>query len=211
MLQFISCVILLSAPCLFAESTWDLFWKTRVIHRADWGAKSIRESLATREEGKSKIALHHTAGAAACGSAVVLQIQDYHMHDRGYADIGYHFLIDQNGNIYEGRELCYKGAHVEKSNTGCVGICCIGCFDDKECHRLTAVITEKLIESLVELVAQVAFYYKIDLLAESNFLPHRDFPYAHTVCPGNQLCEHMPMIRKQVLERVIQISNLQAR
>lgn len=208
MFRFIYYVILLLAPALFAESTWELFWNTRVIHRVDWGAKPIKEALASREESKNKIALHHTAGPAACGAAIVFQIQDYHMHARGYADIGYHFLIDKDGNIYEGRELCYKGAHVEKSNTGCVGICCIGCFDDKECRGLASVITEKLIESLVELVAQVALYYRIDLLAESNFLPHRDFPHAHTVCPGNQLCDHMPMIRKQVFERVIQLSKL---
>jgi hypothetical protein len=40
------------------------------------------------------------------------------MVGRGWDDIGYHYIIEPNGDVYEGRYLSKKGSHVEGANTG---------------------------------------------------------------------------------------------
>jgi N-acetylmuramoyl-L-alanine amidase len=45
---------------------------------------------------------------------------------RGFNDIGYHFYIDQKGEVHEGRPLTRDGAHVQGHNKGTIGICCEG-------------------------------------------------------------------------------------
>lgn len=58
-----------------------------------------------------------------------------------YADIGYHFLIDERGRIYEGRSIDNVGAHVGGRNTGNLGIAVVGDHSSKPLnpHQLRAV------------------------------------------------------------------------
>ena len=64
--------------------------------------------------------------ATAKTAAKVAEIRRWHMSDRGWRDIGYHFLIDRNGAVATGRPLDQVGAHVVGRNTGTVGVCLIG-------------------------------------------------------------------------------------
>ena len=41
----------------------------------------------------------------------VKTIQDFHQNDRGWVDIGYHFLVGENGKVYQGRGWNRQGAH----------------------------------------------------------------------------------------------------
>jgi len=50
------------------------------------------------------------------------------MDDRGWWDIGYNFLIGEDGNAYEGRGWDYVGAHAPGYNTQSIGICILGHF-----------------------------------------------------------------------------------
>lgn len=54
--------------------------------------------------------------------------QNLHMDDRGWWDIGYSFLIGEDGNVYEGRGWNYVGAHAPGYNTQSIGICVLGDF-----------------------------------------------------------------------------------
>lgn len=45
---------------------------------------------------------------------------------KGWADVGYHLIIQPDGEVQQGRGLNVIGAHVEASNTGNIGICLIG-------------------------------------------------------------------------------------
>ena len=87
--------------------------------------------------------LHHAAGFSASdladGKVQVKRIQRLHQEGNGWADIGYHFLIDAAGTMYQGRpytqdiSLVQKptlviGVHVAGHNTGNVEICLLGCF-----------------------------------------------------------------------------------
>jgi len=54
------------------------------------------------------------------------EVRRWHVDDRGWSDIGYHYLIDRDGKIATGRPLERKGAHVKGRNTGTVGVALFG-------------------------------------------------------------------------------------
>ena len=106
------------------------------------------------------IVVHHSAFAY-IGPG---EVQDLHMDRRGFADVAYHFLIDSDGIIYEGRELNIRGAHVQGFNTGSVGIVLLGNFNDEQ-------PSEPQVESLQKLVDYLRYTYEIRYLAG-----HKDYP-----------------------------------
>jgi N-acetylmuramoyl-L-alanine amidase len=56
----------------------------------------------------------------------VAEIRRWHVHDRGWRDIGYHWIIDRDGQVARGRHESEVGAHVQGHNTGSIGICLLG-------------------------------------------------------------------------------------
>lgn len=56
----------------------------------------------------------------------VAEVRRWHVEDRGWSDIGYHFLIDRDGTVVEGRPLERVGAHTKGKNTGTIGISLFG-------------------------------------------------------------------------------------
>ena len=53
-------------------------------------------------------------------------IRKWHVEERGWSDIGYHYVITQDGVIHEGRPLYRSGAHARGFNLGSIGICLTG-------------------------------------------------------------------------------------
>ncbi len=123
------------------------------------------------------VVVHHSALPLSDGPR---EIQLKHLKDKGYADIGYHFVIDGVGEIYEGRPLNVRGAHVGGFNTGCVGICLLGNFEE------AAPAPAQLI-SLEALAGALRDQFNITHLAG-----HRDFQPTETVCPGKGLEPLLP-------------------
>ena len=101
--------------------------------------------------------VHHTAGrndyTRAEAAAIVKGIQLFHVQGNGWNDIGYNFLVDRFGTIYEGRfggvDRNVVGAHALGFNTGSVGIALLGTYGsthavgrgagrDRAAHRLAA-------------------------------------------------------------------------
>lgn len=54
--------------------------------------------------------------------------QNYHMNQKKWNDIGYNFLVGEDGNVYEGRGWGQHGAHSVSYNSKSIGICLIGNF-----------------------------------------------------------------------------------
>ena len=105
------------------------------------------------------------------------------MDGRRFADVAYHFLIDSDGLIYEGREIDIRGAHVQGFNTGSVGIVLLGNFNDIEPAQTQTESLEKLIDYL-------RYTYEIRYLAG-----HKDYPDQSpdgTECPGDNLYPLLP-------------------
>ncbi len=111
--------------------------KPAIVTRAGWKANEKIVRAAPSYASKLSFAVvHHTAGGQpatpAKSAAVVRAIQIYHVKSNGWNDIGYNFLVDPFGQIFEGRgggmTKNVIGAHAEGFNTGSVGISVLGSY-----------------------------------------------------------------------------------
>ena len=153
--------------------------------RSTWGASApIPSKLTPARQRWSRITIHHSAlpsaDLARSGESAVAEalrrIQRVHVRQEGYGDIGYHFLIDPTGRVYEGRSLKYQGAHAGgNDNVENIGICLLGDFD----HELPDPRAER---SLEELVASLRQEHRIPKKA---LYGHQRFKA--TQCPGKHL------------------------
>ena len=108
-----------------------------LISRAAWGAdETIRRAAPSYARSIQFAVVHHTAGTnsytAAQSAAIVRGIEVYHVKGNGWNDIGYNFLVDKYGQVFEGRyggvDRNVIGAHAEGFNTGSVGVALIGTY-----------------------------------------------------------------------------------
>jgi hypothetical protein len=188
-----------------------------IVSRVAWGAdEEIRRAKPRYAPAVRFAVIHHTAGSnsysRAQSAAIVRGIEAYHVKANGWDDIGYNFLVDRYGRIFEGRyggvDRPVIGAHAEGFNTGSVGISLIGTYS-------TAQITPAQRTALVKLLAWRLDVAHVDPLAtivwRSSGNPkfragkavtlhtisgHRDTGF--TDCPGNALYGLLPSIAKAV-------------
>jgi N-acetylmuramoyl-L-alanine amidase-like protein len=108
-----------------------------LISRTAWGAnEAIRRAAPTYARSIQLAVVHHTAGTnsytAAQSASIVRGIEVYHVKGNGWNDIGYNFLVDKYGQVFEGRyggvDKNVIGAHAEGFNTGSVGVALIGTY-----------------------------------------------------------------------------------
>ncbi|MBN2711093.1 MAG: N-acetylmuramoyl-L-alanine amidase [Planctomycetes bacterium] len=114
------------------------------------------------------------------------QIQVSHRQRLNAGDIGYHFIIDREGRIWEGRSLYYQGAHTRGHNKGNVGIMCLGNFDLQS-------PSQKQLNSLEQLTTTVISHYGIPT---SSVYAHSDL--VATRCPGRNLKSNLSMMRTEL-------------
>lgn len=123
--------------------------------------------------------VHHSSFYEADVRATLLEVQRLHREDRHWADIGYHFLIDIDGTIYEGRDLGARGVHTMGHNTGSAGLCLLGDYRFALPPQAQLEATEALGRWLV---AELAVTH---LAGHSQFNPS-------TLCPGAALLDGLP-------------------
>ncbi len=106
-----------------------------LVGRAAWSADETLRRGNPSYAGTIRFSVvHHTAGANDYGpaesAAIVRGIALYHVQGNGWNDVGYNFLVDKYGTVYEGRyggvERNVVGAHTEGFNTGSVGVAVLG-------------------------------------------------------------------------------------
>jgi hypothetical protein len=129
----------------------------------------------------NKIVIHHTATDKDNPIDPIIRmrsIYNYHRITCGWGDIGYNYLIDQYGNIYEGKlggdEA--KGYHAGSANANSIGISLIGDFTN-------VLPTQAAQDALVRLIAEKASLFDFTPNYLSTVYGHRDV--AATGCPGN--------------------------
>ena len=182
--------------------------KPPVVTRTEWGCPDgqITTHGTLSYTTVTHLIVHHTAtgNTPPTGDwpAVVRSIWNFHIFSNGWADIGYNYLIDPNGAIYEGRAGGDNvvGAHFSSVNGGTMGISMIGTFTD-------VTPTEKALNSLRRILAWKADQRGIDPAGKSrhaasgldlnNISGHRDGPGA-TECPGDALYPLLPNLRTSV-------------
>ncbi|MCC5914947.1 MAG: N-acetylmuramoyl-L-alanine amidase [Balneolaceae bacterium] len=161
-------------------------------------------------------AVHHTvtANEPADPPQVVRQIWDWHVNDNGWQDIGYNFLIDHEGNIYQGRynpwldETDVRGAHAGNANGRSTGIGLLGQFEPGE-NPTVGDPASVALDALVKVISWRFTQNEIDPLGSSPILTNfsdgsRDLPHimghrdvTATACPGQNLYTLLPDIRTQ--------------
>lgn len=152
--------------------------------------------------------VHHSAGSNSVTDwpAVVLAIWRFHTEDRGWDDIGYNWLIDPNGNIYEGRGGGNNvvGAHFCGKNTHTMGICLLGSFENtaptiQAINALEQLLTWKSCDADILDPTDSAI---LGSTGQSlpHILGHRDGSVfsCNTLCPGAMAFGMLPNIRTEV-------------
>ena len=186
-----------------------------VTSRAGWGAdESIVADPPTYTTDTKAVFVHHTAGTndytCAESASIIRGILTYHVKSNGWNDIGYNFLVDKCGTLFEGRagglDKPVYGAHTYGFNTDTSGVAVLGDFN-------TATSTPAVRDSIAQLAAWKLGLYGINpagtvvmaagasngkytqgqLVTMNRISGHRDgYP---TECPGNNLYGDLPAIR----------------
>lgn len=103
------------------------------------------------------------------------EIRRWHKNERGWSDIGYHYVIDLDGTIEAGRDLETAGAHCTGHNAKSIGICYVGGCDAQMQPKDTR--TEEQKASLLLLLKYLRQRYP-----KAKIYGHRDF--AQKACPS---------------------------
>jgi N-acetylmuramoyl-L-alanine amidase len=110
----------------------------RMITRSEWGGDSVPPRT-DPEYGDVQLAfVHHTVTtndySPEDSAGIVLGIARYHRNSNGWNDIGYNFLVDKYGQVFEGRaggiEAPVIGAQAQGYNSHSTGVACLGTFSD---------------------------------------------------------------------------------
>jgi flagellar hook assembly protein FlgD len=188
-----------------------------IIRRPAWGAsESIVRAPPSFADGLELSVVHHTAGtnsySASQSAAIVRGIQRYHVLSNGWNDIGYNYLVDKYGRIFEGRGggliQNVVGAHAQGFNTGSVGVAVLGTYGSSRIstaarNALQQLLAWRLDAGHVDPVSFVNFTSfgndrfpagtRVRLRVVSG---HRDTGY--TSCPGTALFGQLGTIAQNV-------------
>ena len=208
-----------SSPSAAPPRTLSIASSPPLTLRPAWRAnEAIKRAGPTYAQAVRFAVVHHTAGSnsytAAESAAIVRAIQTYHVKGNGWNDIGYNFLVDKYGRVFEGRyggiEQNVVGAHAEGFNTGSVGIALLGTYGSakpsaKAFDAIAALVAWRLDVAHVDPLARLSWVSggnarfpsgtAVPLAAVSG---HRDT--GPTTCPGNALYAQLPTIARKAAE-----------
>lgn len=107
------------------------------------------------------------------------EIRRWHVQDRGWKDIGYHWVIDRDGAIMPGRKETVIGAHTadDNKNRGTIGICLLGGHGSSERDQFAENFTAEQDRALRGLIASIGLRTQIKRVMGHN-------SYAAKACPG---------------------------
>ncbi len=159
-----------------------------VISRREWANSGVILALANPMNGISRITIHHSAIPAAHlrtkqESVRMLETIRRNHIAQSWADIGYHYIVDPAGRIWEGRPVQYQGAHVKLNNEHNLGIMLLGNFEEE---RPTAAA----LSALDDFVADRMRALRIPI---TRIYTHQEI--TATACPGRALQGYMVATR----------------
>ncbi len=145
--------------------------------------------LMARMQPITRITLHHdgmnpfTATNEREAAARLELIRRAH-RGRNFGDIGYHYLVDPAGRIWEGRQLTWQGAHVARQNLGNLGICCLGNFEEQS-------PTDAQLRAVEAFTISQMHRFNVPV---NRIYTHREL--APTACPGRNLQPRLLSMRR---------------
>lgn len=102
-------------------------------------------------------------------------IRSWHVKGRGWSDIGYHFVIELDGSVKNGRPLHRAGAHTKGENSNSIGVCYVGGVDKQNNAKDTRTDAQK--ESMNKLISSL-----LDDYPEASVHGHNEF--SAKACPS---------------------------
>jgi N-acetylmuramoyl-L-alanine amidase len=166
-----------------------------VIPRREWTTSPPNLALINPMNGINRITVHHdgmppvSLRTKSDAATRLEQIRRAHVaphpnqENKPWADIGYHYIIDPQGRIWEGRPIQYQGAHVMNNNEHNLGVMVLGNFDEQR-------PTSEALASLDAFVADRMQAYRVSL---SRVFTHQEIN--PTACPGRNLQAYMVSTR----------------
>lgn len=200
----------------------------RIITRAEWGADGCKPRTSPTYGEVQAAFVHHTVSAndysAGDSAAIVLGICRYHRDSNGWNDVGYNFLVDKYGQVFEGRaggiDQAVVGAQAQGYNSVSTGVACIGDFS-------SVVQSEAGLDALARLIGWKLSVHGVPAEGQvtvtsaggaSNRYPqgarvtlerisgHRDG--CKTACPGNALYGQLDVVRQRAAAYAVPVSSL---
>jgi N-acetylmuramoyl-L-alanine amidase len=177
--------------------------------RKQWQARPPRRRIDVLNHGPDHIVIHHAATpntrvvSLSHAYALSRQIQYFHMHGRGWNDIGQQLTISRGGYVMEGRQYSLSailtgrhvvGAQTLHHNSHTLGI-------ENEGDYTTAPVPARLWSALVQTCVFLCAAYELNPYLA--IVGHRDFN--HTDCPGDVLYARLPVLRRAVAARLVPI------
>jgi len=159
--------------------------------RSEWARAAPVCSLMNPMLPVKYITVHHDgmspfmAADARSSAGRIETIRNGH-RGNGWGDIGYHFVIDREGRVWEGRAINFQGAHVKNWNEGNLGICCLGNFDEQAPSQAQLMALER----------QLVVLMKTYGVPKARVKTHQEWSGAKTACPGRALQTQMVQMRK---------------
>lgn len=160
-----------------------------LVRRNEWTGVLPKTWLLRRAEDFSRLTVHHVGENANANTDRNQIIRDLdgilteHI-DRQYGDIGYHFVIDAAGRVWEGRSLAFEGAHVSGQNDGNIGVVILGNFD-----RQALSVRQETALARLTWILRDRFGIK-----PQRVYGHRDLN--PTACPGDNLYAALAALRQ---------------
>jgi hypothetical protein len=206
-----------------------------VVSRAGWGAdETLRytngvETWPPAFYASKKLIVHHTDTAngetdPATVQSRIRSIYYYHCVTQGWGDIGYNFLVDETGKVYEGRHSRdyapgvspsgddslgrgVTGAHTSGWNSGTVGIALLGTLTSQDAtpaakSALEAMLAWESDRNGIDPLATSTFTNPVSgsVITTADIGGHRD--YGATECPGGTFYAGLPGVRSDVAARI---------
>lgn len=198
-LTFATTFFVLNAETQNATAFQPIYTQPKIISRKDWNAKDPVGTA--KEHSISFITIHHTATAQKADVTIEKKMQNLQAFSQSesrlangklkpvWLDIPYHYYIDFEGKIAQGREIKYVGdTNTNYDPTGHALVVLEGNFETEE-------PTKKQQKALQEIVAWLASKHNVPT---AEIKGHNDF--AATACPGKNLKKMFPDLQKKVGE-----------
>lgn len=191
------------AASMLAQETYTP--KPVIYSRAQWGADESMRDKSSLHYGEVHAGfVHHTVNANDYTRAevpgIMRSIYAYHTQSRGWSDIGYNFLVDRFGRIWEGRyggvDRPVVGAHTLNYNDWSFAMSAIGNYDITQPRDV-------VLRAYGSLFAWKLSLHGVDAASTKQWVGSRDFEAinghrdaASTACPGRYLYAKIPLIRQ---------------
>lgn len=127
----------MSSESQVQNATYNNDLKANIVTRKEWGANEKLKRCASSSTSTAKgVFIHHSAGSNSYTKAqapgIIRGYLSYHTQSKGWCDLGYNFLVDKYGTIYEGRAgsitKAMTGAHASGFNSYTIGISVLGTY-----------------------------------------------------------------------------------